>query len=449
MRTPWIRTWTAARTGAVKRRCGAVAAALVFAGSAAPAAAAPAEEVRVREAYVSLRGADAPGPAAADRIRVLKAGSPRARQVLVLEPGQFAAAGSLAPVARELAARLPDTEVWAVDRREQNLADLDGFRRPPDRAADHYLGGHYRSRTPQSVPYVGEWGLALELADLREVVSAARDGGRRRVVLGGHSWGGTIALAYAGWDFDGRPGYRDLSGLVLLDAGVHDAFAGEGVTYRLTAEQAQAWRARIEGGEVFDEALNMGRTETYAILMQLAGGYANAAPDRPSTLVAHLPSWLRPPDGTAVTNLGLVEWLYATHPMVPDISINPEFTPPATLARALASPEPALYQWYWPSRLTLDLQAADPFDDTAVARGLGLRLRHTREIDVPLYSFQTGLTHGTVNTSARWVVGQSRITSATYAENESMTHLDPLFAAPGRNTFVDTVVPFLTGLGRR
>ncbi|MFD7263285.1 alpha/beta hydrolase [Streptomyces sp. NPDC059874] len=440
---------TTSRTGTVKRLCGAVVTALLFAASAPPASAAPAPRAPVREAYVSLGGADAPGPAAEDRIRVLKVGPPRARQVLVLEPGQFAAAGSLAPVARELAARLPDTEVWAVDRRAQNLADLDGFHRPPDAAADHYLGGHYRSRTPQSVPYVGEWGLALELADLRRVVLAARDGGRRQVVLGGHSWGGTIALAYAGWDFDGRPGHRDLSGLVLIDAGVHDAFAGEGITYRLTAEQADAWRARIEGGEVFDEALNMGRTETYAILMQLAGGYATAAPDRPSTLAAHLPAWLRPPAEPPVTNAGLVEWLYATHPMVPDISINPEFTPPAALARALAGPEPALYQWYWPSRLTLDLQAADPFDDTAVARGLGLRLRHTRGIDVPLYSFQTGLTHGTVNTAARWVVGQSRIASATYAENEAMTHLDPLFASPGRNTFVDTVVPFLTRLGHR
>ncbi|MFF4008554.1 alpha/beta hydrolase [Streptomyces sp. NPDC001717] len=438
------------RTGTYLRLCGAAAAALLLATGTAPAAsAAPAPRPSVREAYVSLRGADAPGPAAEDRIRVLKAGSPRARQVLVLEPGQFAAAGSLAPVARQLAARLPDTEVWAVDRREQNLADLDGFRLPPDRAAEHYLGGHYRSRSPQSAPYVGEWGLAVELADLRRVVLAARDGGRRQVVLGGHSWGGTIALAYAGWDFDGRPGHRDLSGLLLIDAGVHDAFAGEGITYRLTAEQADARRARIEGGEVFDEALNMGRTETYAILMQLAGGYATAAPDRPSELAAHLPAWLRPPAGTGVTNAGLVEWLYATHPMVPDISVNPDFTPPAALARALAAPEPALYQWYWPSRLTLDLEAADAFADTDVARRLGLRLRHTREIDVPLYSFQTGLTHGTVNASARWLVGQSRITSATYAENEAMTHLDPLFASPGRNAFVDTAVPFLAGLGRR
>ena len=35
--------------------------------------------------------------------------------------------------------------------------------------------------------------------------------------MGGHSLGGSIATAYATWDFNGRPGGRDLSGLVLID----------------------------------------------------------------------------------------------------------------------------------------------------------------------------------------------------------------------------------------
>src|SRR5919197_1512074 len=41
----------------------------------------------------------------------------------------------------------------------------------------------------------------------------------RRVVLGGHSLGGSITTAYATWDFNGRPGARDLSGLVYIDGG--------------------------------------------------------------------------------------------------------------------------------------------------------------------------------------------------------------------------------------
>ncbi|MEV4112294.1 hypothetical protein [Nonomuraea sp. NPDC049695] len=400
---------------------------------------------KVQEAYVSMPGVDAPGPAADDRVHVLKVGSADARQVVVLVAGQFGAAGGFGPLAGELAARLPGTQVWAVDRREQNLADLRGFRRSPDRAADYYLGGRYRARTPQSVPYVGKWGLGVELADLRKVVLAAADGGRRRVILGGHSWGATTALAYAGWDFDGHPGYRDLSGLVLIDGGVHDAFAGEGYTYRLTADQADARLAKIADGEVFDESLTMGRTETFAILQQLAGKYAAARADEPSAVAGHLPAQLRPP--AKVTNEGLVEWLFATHPLVPDISVNPAYTSTATLARALAGPVPALFEWYWPNRLSLDLEAADPFDDTPVARKLGLRLTHTREIDVPLYSFQSGLTRGTVNKAAAWVVAQSRIDDVTYAEDGAMTHLDPLLATPGKNTMLNTLTPFLARLG--
>lgn len=66
----------------------------------------------MREAYVLMAGADAPGPATADRIHVLGSASSR-----VLVPGQFGAAGSYATLAREPAARLPGTQVWAVDRR--------------------------------------------------------------------------------------------------------------------------------------------------------------------------------------------------------------------------------------------------------------------------------------------------------------------------------------------
>ncbi|MET9251891.1 hypothetical protein [Nonomuraea sp. NPDC003709] len=433
MRIPW--------TGPLKHMTCAITAALALATASGTAGAATGE---VREAYVSMPGADAPGPAADDRVHVLKVGSADARQVVVLVPGQFGAAGGFAPLARELAARLPDTQVWAVDRREQNLADLRGFRRSPDRAADYYLGEHYRSQAPQTVPYVGQWGLGVELADLRRVVMAAADGGRRRVILGGHSWGATTALAYAGWDFDGHPGYRDLSGLVLIDGGVHDAFAGEGYAYRLTTDQADARLAKIAGGEVFDESLTVGRTETFAILQQLAGKYAAARPDEPSALAGHLPAGLRPP--AQVSNEGLLKWLFVTHPLVPDISVNPAYTSTAALARALAGPVPSVFEWYWPNRLSLDLEAADPFDDTQVARRLGLRLSHTHEIDVPLYSFQSGLTHGTANAAATWVVAQSRITDATYAEDNAMTHVDPLLAAPAKNTFLNTLTPFLARL---
>jgi len=424
------------------------AAAVAISGTVAaavPVAAAPSVAPAMRAVYVSIPGSAGPGPARYDRLQVLEVGAAAARHVLILVPGYFGAAGGLAPLARELAARLPDTQVWVVDRREQDLADLSGFRRPPRKAAAYYLGGDYRSHTARSSPYVARWGLSVELADLHKVVMAARDGGRRSVVLGGHSWGATTALAYAGWDFGGHPGYRDLSGLVLIDGGAHGAFAGEGDNYHVTPRQARAWLRRIRGGEVFDPLLTFGRPATWAILQQLAGLYATDAPRKPSAIAKALPPQLRP--ATAVTNLGLLRWLYVQHPLVPDLSINPAYTSIASAARDLAGPVPAVFEWYWPDRLTLDLEAADPFTETPTARELGLRLWHTTQINVPLYSFQTGLEHGTVNKAAHWVVAHSRIRTAVYAGDNAMTHLDPLLAGPATNTMLTTLVPFLSSLG--
>ncbi|MDI2128554.1 alpha/beta hydrolase [Yinghuangia seranimata] len=422
--------------GGVRRAVGVVAAVLVLAAQAPTAMARPGagDMSGVRETYVAVDGADA-------RVRVLKVGPSRARKVLVLVAGQFGAAGGLEKPAQELVARAPDTQVWAVDRREAALSDLRGFAGTAQAAADYYLGGRYRAQTPQSAPYVADWGLATELDDLRRVVLAARDGGRRKVVLGGHSWGATTALAYAGWDWNGRAGYRDLSGLVLIDGGVHDAFAGEGYTYRVTPEEARARVERIRTGEVFDPSVTFDRAETFAVLQQLAGKYAVEAPDEPSALAPLLPTVLRPT--VPVTNLGLVKWLYADHPLVPDLAVNPAYTDAEDVAHSLAGPKPGMYEWYWPNRLTLDLEAADPFADTPTARQLGLRLWHTKEIDVPLYSFATGLTHGTADEAAHWVVTNSQVRQAEYARDDAMTHLDPLLADAERNTFVRTVVPFL------
>ncbi len=40
-----------------------------------------------------------------------------------------------------------------------------------------------------------------------------------KVVLGGHSLGGSVVTAYATWDFGGEPGAQELSGLVYDDGG--------------------------------------------------------------------------------------------------------------------------------------------------------------------------------------------------------------------------------------
>ena len=50
--------------------------------------------------------------------------------------------------------------------------------------------------------------------------SGARAAAGAQVILGGHSLGASMAVAYAAWDFGGRAGHRDLSGLVLIDGGL-------------------------------------------------------------------------------------------------------------------------------------------------------------------------------------------------------------------------------------
>jgi hypothetical protein len=413
--------------------------------------------------YATIDVPHQPGPAADDKVGVLEVGNPAARQVLVLAPGWFGNAGDFREVATDLADRLPDTQVWAAGRREAALNDESGFAAGPAAAAGYYLGGQYRTQSPAQDSFVGDWGLAAQLSDLHQVVLAAGDHGRRQVVLGGHSWGASTALAYAGWDFDGRRGYRDLAGIVMIDGGLHDAFAGEGPSdvYRVTPAQAEAWLNQIKAGAVFDQSatLTPGHPETLAVLIQLAAVHANTAPHAPSTLQQYLPTALRPP--TQVTNAGLLGWLLDTHYLVPDLSVTSGHltatgdwqdtgpTPISRVAATMASWAPAALEWYWPNRLTLDLEAVDPDTSTPTTRLLGLRLWHADQVDVPLYVFETGLTKGSVFSAAHWVVAHSRIDTVVYAQDQNMRHLDPLMAAPAGNTMLPTLVPFLRRLDHR
>jgi alpha-beta hydrolase superfamily lysophospholipase len=172
------------------------------------------------------------------RPHVLKIGnSPDAGRVLVLVGGREGGANALRPFARELVRETPDLQVWSVDRREQSLADLSGFGKSPAEATDYYAYGKYR--TPADPSIAAGWGLEVLVHDLRDIVRSASDGGRRQVVLGGVSVGANAVLNYAAWDFDGEPGYRDLSGLVIADGGVYDAYSGAGMEFGLTPEVAK------------------------------------------------------------------------------------------------------------------------------------------------------------------------------------------------------------------
>jgi hypothetical protein len=166
---------------------------------------------------------------------------------------------------------------------------------------------------------------------------------------------------------------------------------------------------------------------------------------------------MQPP--VRVTNLALLGWLLDTHAPAPDIQLHSGHidTRPGPLhdwvndgpanmtdvAAAFAHSQPAALEWYWPRRLSLDITAVDPMADSDITQRLGLRVTHTTEIDVPLYVFETGLTHGTVVEAAKWLVANSKIKDPVYVTDASMVHLDPLFDAPERNNFLRTLVEFL------
>ncbi len=68
---------------------------------------------------------------------------------------------------------------------------------------------------------------------------------------------------------------------------------------------------------------------------------------------------------------------------------------------------------------------------------------------VPGYAIQTDLTNGRVLRGARRFIASSQVPRARSMlvdASADESHLDPLTAAPARNRFVNTVVPFLRKL---
>jgi hypothetical protein len=411
--------------------------------------------------YVPMKVGPAPGPDRYDRVWVQQLGPAGADRVVVLMPGTNGGAGSISPVARDIVARVPRTQVWIVDRRQQAFEDTAVFeRRDPQAALDHYLGFRYRRVLGADAKFAAEWGLRVQLADLRRVVRRAARGGRE-VVLGGHSAGASMAVAYAAWDFGGRAGWRDLAGLVLIDGGLLGTFDSAGLA------RARSELADIRSGNVFLDLLGAGIPEISGIFAQVGALFAYERPDEPSALQNFplLPPMFKPPvpvtneaqfgyafdASTSPASLGLI------HVRAGELAASGdprgwsdgELTPIRRFARAFSGNRPNATEWYYPRRLLLDIDAASDLRMNAAARFLGLRLRHGREVDLPLYAYGTDLSNGRVARGARRLARFSRISRPVVIDDDRASHLDPTSAAPGRNRFLRTVVPFLRRIRSR
>jgi pimeloyl-ACP methyl ester carboxylesterase len=415
------------------------------------------------DSYFAVKGAPAPGPSKYDKVWVQQIGPASARHVLVLLPGTHGAAGSLTFAGRDVQAGLgSDWQVWIEDRREVAFDDLTGFRSgDPAAAKDYYLGFKYKQTRTADVPFARRWGLAVELNDLHNVIKRARAGGRK-VVLGGHSLGAADSIAYASWDFNGRAGYRDLSGVVLIDGGQMGAFTrgGRGPTLARVKKD----KAKIDKGEAFSDILGIGNPSIAQIFAEVAALYALKQPSETSALQpnALVPPSLRPPftvtNGAFLGNILDKETALSPALAVRTGTFAPEGDPRpwadgenmtvARLAAAFAQLTPQFAEWYFPSRLSLDSFAANSMRRDRVTNFLGLRLWHTKQINVPLFAYQTDLTGGGVIRGARAVQKASKIPRLVEVDDSARaSHLDPVIAPPELNVFTQNVVPFLRSLG--
>ncbi len=430
-----------------------------------------------------MQGFSAPGtPAQYDKVGILKIGSNSARNVLVLEPGTSAGSTYFVPLAKWIVSTNNSWQVWSVERRENLLEDqseLDLYKAhqvTTTRLFDYYLGylkdpsvtHHFQSIPNSSVAFASQWGMNVAVQDLHIVVEAAKKLGGR-VVLGGHSLGGSVVTAYATWDFDGKAGADDLAGLVYIDGASNptpvSTQTAEQNLQELAAPGASPW---LSFG---------GITAPFAGLFE-ATGAASALqdPNAPSLGQSSglLPSDIVPP--VRVTNLG--QYGYA---------LNVATSPPSLVAaqghlgQGIASAGPvhgwngagaltpierfaAMFsgagvesadgtEWYFPQRLTDDTGAVADGNANPAQSILGVEatMGHALPKNLLMYAFGAHLGGQSVLDATQILAQQSGIPvdNLTLVNRQSTyAHNDPAGAYPN-NAFFQALMPFLAKVASR
>jgi hypothetical protein len=465
-----MRSWISRRAIAGLLAVGTVIAACSGGGTThqatAAATGAPAEAV------FTVATPHVPGtPTRYDEVQIRRYGNPFASRVLVLVPGTFGGAADFDIVGPYLAAHVPNLQVWAEMRREGALEDNSMMLRglagtaTPQQVFDYYIGWisnpkispHYQPLSNSATAYAQQWGLATAMNDLHAVITQARDGGRRKVILGGHSLGGMEAAIYPAWDFGGRAGYRDLAGIMCIDG----CASAPGISVSLAAAQASVEQLSTKGPWL--DLLGIGLPWVAGALGEVSALAAYKQPDALSVLQGFklLPSYFRP--AVPVTNEAGLGYGFdaATSPKFlalmhihsghlaatgnPRGWVNDGPTPIQNLAQAFSREPLSALDWYYPARLTIDAGAARSLVPTPATNWLGLRISHLAEVDLPLYAFQTSLggTADAVERGAHSYQQRSKIPSVQVVSHLELGHLDPLLAAPAKNPFLQTVVPWL------
>jgi len=424
-----------------------------------------------------MQGFAAPGtPAQYDKVGIIKVGPSSAKNVLVLEPGTSAGSAYFVPLAKWIVSKSSGWQVWSVERRENLLEDQSELNLYKKHKAtttqlfDYYLGylkdpsvtHHFQSVANSTVEFAKQWGMNVAVEDLHGVIGAAKKLGGR-VVLGGHSLGGSVVTAYATWDFNGRAGADDLAGLVYIDGGSNPSpVSAQTATQQLQSLEAPNSSPWLSFG---------GISAPFAGLFE-ATGSASALLD-PNGPSLGQTSGLLPTDivpAVPVTNVGQYGY-----------SLNVATSPPSLVAaqghlgQGIAASGPvhgwngsgALTpidrfatmfsgagiqnvdgtEWYFPQRLT---------DDTgAVANGNANPAQSVLDVDATMghalpkslliYAFGARLGGAGVLEAATILAKQSDIPMSNLTlinRQTTYAHNDPAGAYPN-NAFFDHLVPFL------
>jgi hypothetical protein len=294
------------------------------------------------------------------------------------------------------------------------------------------------------------------------VIQAAKKLGGK-VVLGGHSLGGSVVTAYATWDFNGRAGADDLAGLVYIDGGsLPSALSAQQATQELQsleAPGANPWLAF--GGIVAPYSGLFNATGSLTALLypneialgQSSGilpsdivppvpatnlaqyGYALNAATSPSSLLAaqaHL--------GDGITARGPVHGWDSTGALTPIKRF-------ATMFSGYPMENVDGTEWYFPQRLTDDTGAVDNGNANPAQSVLDVDATMGRDLprSLLIYAFGARLGGASVLEDARILAEQSHIplSNLTLVNRQSTySHNDPAGAYP-HNVFFDHLVPFL------
>jgi pimeloyl-ACP methyl ester carboxylesterase len=396
----------------------------------------------------------------------------------VLVPGTSGGAGNFTLIAREIVKRVPGLAVWSIDRRSQALEDTSMFKKLLDgkatnqQAIDYYLGWigsssttkHYEPLDDADYGFAHDWGLKVSLEDIRVVVKAAKQGGRK-VILGGHSLGGSTTTAYAVWDFDGQPGWKDLSGLVLIDGGL--AGAGSATVPTLADEQAALAKQRA-ASPWLNLIQDVPLPWTTGVFAELGAIAARKDPEGLSSVssLKLLPAMFKP--GFPVTNRGQLGFAFdeSTSPSAlslihvragklgesvdgkPADWVNGEVTPIENVALGFGQEPTNGTEWYFPTRLSLDLGGMAGLEPNDVTAFLGLRPKYANDVQLPVFAIQTSLSQGRLKASTASFVAMNKSKLTFVDASTTNSHLDPLLAAPKTSAFLKNVIPWLKKNGK-